>query len=200
MSNKTAINKLARLNLIGIFLIFFMPVFVAMLLYFNPDAARLISPQNTNRGALTSPVQTLGPLEGYDVNNQPLDTDLLKGKWTMLYWGDKECDIYCEAGLFKLRQVRLALGREMSRVQVMYMTLHTPADSYLQKLKHRNQKLHIARINADSLLAKQMQTFALGRVYLIDTLGSLILEYDDSTTAKGIFKDLKSLLRASKIG
>ena len=199
MAYDAAVNRRARLKLVGIFLVFFAPLFAALLLYLNPETLHLIASQSTNRGALISPPRMLDPLAGVDENNQALDSDLLKGKWTMLYWGSEKCDIYCEAGLFKLRQTRLALGRERTRVQTMYITLHAPAAG-LQPLKRRNPKLHIARIDAESLLAGQMQAFAVGGIYLIDTRGNMILKYDDTATARDIFNDIKSLLRASKIG
>jgi len=35
---------------------------------------------------------------------------------------------------------------------------------------------------------------------LLDPLGNLVLRYDDTATTKGIIKDLKKLLKVSKIG
>ncbi len=179
---------------------FFGPVFIAMLIYFNLDVVGLIPQKTTNHGTFILPVQTLKPLDGFDENSQPLVTGLLKGKWTLLYWGEAECNLYCEAELFKLRQVPLSLGREANRVQTVYLTPHALSDSSLKKLKRFNPKLHIAKIKVNSPIAEQMQNFTFGRIYLIDTLGNLILEYNDNSTSKGIFKDIKSLLRVSKIG
>ena len=44
------------------------------------------------------------------------------GKWSLLYVGRGDCDDACKETLYRTRQVRRALGKEMSRVQRFFIS------------------------------------------------------------------------------
>ena len=55
-------------------------------------------------------------------------TAVFTGKWSLLYVGNGNCADDCQRALYQLRQVRQALGRDMSRIQRYFIsTGGTPA-------------------------------------------------------------------------
>ncbi|MGU9977713.1 MAG: cytochrome oxidase assembly protein [Candidatus Oxydemutatoraceae bacterium WSBS_2016_MAG_OTU14] len=188
----------SRIKLVGLFLAFFGPMFIATLLYFNVDAPRFLS---NNHGQLLDPIKTLPPLEASDLQRKELlPRDFLLGKWTLLFWGSSHCDLACEASLFKMRQVRLSLGREIERVQTLYLLNKGKISPQLQALLKRHPRLTIAEPKDASPFLLELNAQSQQHVFVIDTHGNLIMEYTRDATSKGMFTDLKHLLRTSKIG
>ena len=111
----------SRSYLIGLFAVFFGPLFFAMWLFYMPNSWQNSS---TNHGTLIIPVQPLDDFKMSSLDGELWEHEQFTGKWTLLYIGDESCDLYCEANLFKMRQVRLALGRDSKRIQLKYLGLH----------------------------------------------------------------------------
>ena len=188
----------SRLKLVGLFLVFFGPLFIAMILYFNEEFHTDLS---TNHGKLLEPIKSLPNLEAWDIQKQaPLPPILLSSKWTLLYWGHNTCDLHCEADLFKLRQVRLSLGKDMGRLQTLYLSKAGQTDVTLLRLLKRNPALLVAQLKQNSPFAVEINAFVPQQIFIIDTHGNWVLKYTQEATAKEILKDLKHLLKVSRIG
>ena len=53
---------------------------------------------------------------------------MLRGKWTMLYVGDGLCDDRCRKALYLTRQSRIALNKDMDRVQRVFLVTQRCCD------------------------------------------------------------------------
>lgn len=191
---------ISRLKLLALTAVFLGPLLLATLVYLNPGWFTL--PESGSHGELVAPAQPLAEFQGVSRQGRRLPGELLTRKWTMLYWNGADCDLKCEAGLFKMRQVRLSLGRDAGRVQLVYFSDEPTAGGSLERLLGRYPRLIAAHSDsgAENVFAGQLGAYPKGSVYLVDPLGNLMMRYADSAASKGILKDLKRLLRVSKIG
>ena len=190
-----------RRTLIGVALMFFAPLALAFYLYYGKDwhpGGRV------NAGELIDPARPLPavalPLASGDAQTNP---NFLKGKWTFLYVQKGPCDDECRKHLYDTRQVRIALDREMHRVQRVFIAGGDCCD--LTELKQAHPDLIVIRASpADAALLDllPMRTGALNahRVYLIDPLGNAMMLYAADAKPKGMLEDMKRLLRLSSIG
>ncbi len=191
----------SRSYLIGLFAVFFGPLFFAMWLFYVPN--NWLSSRTQNHGTLIQPAQPLEKFKLTAIDGSSWSHEDFAGKWTLLYIGNESCDLYCEASLFKMRQVRLTLGRDSQRVQRKYLGLHnhknTQAINEIFSKYHRMQATWFDKSVVDKALP-QFKDLPIHQVYVIDPLGNLMMWYSKDATSKGMKKDLKRLLKVSKIG
>jgi len=191
--------------MVGLFAVFFGPLFFAMWLFYVPNS--WMSSKTQNHGTLIEPAQPLEKFELASVDGDAWSHEQFSGKWTLLYIGDETCDLYCEAGLFKMRQVRLTLGRDSERVQRKYLGLTKGLNKQqdrqeIEKIFSKYHRMKVAWFDkqvVDKSLP-QFKEFPIHQIYIIDPLGNLMMWYSKDATSKGMKKDLKRLLKVSKIG
>lgn len=194
------VAKVSRNTPILLFLVFLLPLVLATFVYFFHD--RLPSPGTKNHGELIHPARPLEPFDAKTSTNETISLDYLRGKWTFLYVGSDNCDLYCEAALFKTRQARLALGENLRRVQRLYLvTSHVPAGN-LSSITEMHPRMTEATLEKGTKkrILDTLGENAVGKVFLVDPLGNVMMRYDDAATAKGMIKDLQHLIRTSRIG
>ncbi len=187
----------SRLKLAALILVFFGPLLLAMLIYFNPLWFTVSG--GDSHGELITPAQPLATFEGVSFAGRALPNSLLSGKWTLLYWNGADCDLACEADLFKMRQVRLSLSKDIERVQPVYLASAPATDSRLEQLLARHPRLIKAYPKPGAFL-EQIGARSKKNIYVVDPLGNLMMRYSATATSKGMLKDLKRLLRVSRIG
>lgn len=191
----------SRSYMIGLFAVFFGPLFFAMWLFYVPNS--WLNNSTQNHGMLITPAQPLEEFSIKAIDGSSWSDQDFKGTWTLLYIGDEICDLYCEANLFKMRQVRLTLGRDSDRVQRRYLGLKTDGNTEsingIFAKYPRMQATWFNKTVVDKALP-QFQSLPLHQVYVIDPLGNLMMWYPKDSTSKGMKKDLKRLLKVSKIG
>ncbi|WP_129641471.1 hypothetical protein [Peristeroidobacter agariperforans] len=180
---------------------FFAPLALAFLLYYGVG----VRPHgNTNKGDLIHPARPLPEVELPGATNQPLAANALRGKWSMVFIGDGACDTRCREALTLMRQTRLALGDKMERVQRVFLATGNCCDqAYLET---EQSGLLLGRID-NSPGQTLLETFpdaaqapGLGRIYLVDPLGNLMMKYEADAPQKALLEDLKKLLKLSHIG
>lgn len=181
--------------------VFFAPLLLAFLLYYSGQSWRPSG--STNRGELIQPPRPLPGIELPTPTGAPLDGNTWRGKWTLLYVGDGRCDPRCREALTLLRQTRLALNADMSRVQRVFLTTGNCCDRNYLDADHPG--LLIARVDNDAgakLLAAFPDASAAlsGRIYVVDPLGNLMMRHAPGAAPKGLLEDLKKLLKLSHIG
>ena len=192
-----------RLTLVLIALIFAVPMTIAWLLtgplHWQPV-------HTVNYGELIQPPRPLAHFALRTPAGQALGQDYLRGKWTLVYIGGPECDAPCRKALYDTRQVRVAQGKNMGRVQRL-MVLTAPATPRQLDALRRNQlDLTLARPapgRREALLAQFASRAAgpaAGQVYIVDPLGNLMMRYRADADPTGMRKDLKRLLKASFAG
>lgn len=180
---------------------FFAPLALAFLLYYGLG----VRPHGTtNQGDLIHPPVTLPEVELPGAGNQTFAADALREKWSIVYIGDGACDQRCREALTLMRQTRLALGDDMSRVQRVFLVSGNCCDHGYLDAEHGG--LLLGRIDnpAGQTLLETFPDAArastLGRIYLIDPLGNLMMKYEPDAPRKGLLEDLKKLLKLSHIG
>ena len=123
----------------------------------------------------------------------------LRGKWILLQLDEAHCAAPCRTKLYNMRQVRLAQGREMERVERVWLILdETPLQTSLMREYEGTRMLRAA----GSALAAQFAPVADARdyIYLIDPLGNLMLRFPRNADPRKMHKDLARLLKVSRIG
>ncbi len=191
-------QALSRLKLLALMAAFIGPLLLATAIYFNPGAW---APPPSSHGEMIEPVIVLEGFRAEVAAAAALDEGFFRGHWTLLLWGAADCGLDCEAGLFKMRQARLALGRNRGRVHTAYLLPPgAPFEIQPPELVHRHPRLVVARLAGGARLLHTLSKLPPGRVYIVDPHGNLMMGYAPDATARGIVGDLKRLLRASRIG
>lgn len=189
-----------RTFLLFLIALFGLPLALAWLLvgYWQPGST-------VNHGELLTPAQPVSHLQIRQNNGQMLTTDFLKGHWTLAYLATA-CEERCKKNLYHMRQVRLALGKDMERVQTLYMHTATLNDEVRRWLEQQHPALKEGIADAQTLnffqhVFPKQDTTGLGEwIYMIDPLGNLFIRYGTNEDPKGILEDLERLLKYSKIG
>jgi hypothetical protein len=198
-----------RRVLIGLALMFFAPLGIAFYLYYGHGP--WLPGGHVNAGDLVQPVRPLPSLALPLWDSGTTDPNFLKGKWTLLYADPGSCGQECRTRLYDTRQVRLALDRDMKRVQRVFIAGGECCDAQFLREQHPDLITIRAGDAAAPLLALLPEHVRLTAgegpraaeappVYLIDPLGNLMMSYAAGAKAKGMLEDLKRLLRLSSIG
>lgn len=163
----------------------------------------VIKPEGrTNYGALIDPrAYPIPALGATTLDGKPTGLDALKGKWIMLQAGEAECAAPCQKQLHDMRQLRLAQGKEMDRIErVWLITDDKPLETVLMR---EYDGTHMLRVKPEVLkawLPVEQGTVAANHIYVIDPLGNLMMRFPKDADPNKIKKDLAKLLKASRIG
>jgi hypothetical protein len=181
--------------------LFLLPLLLAFYMYYATDWRPV---KRVNHGTLISPARPLPAVHLHPVSISDADGDpgeLLRKKWSMVYIGTGNCDEPCRQALYVMRQTRLSLNNEMSRVERVFLT--TGNCCAKEFLAHEHPGL-IVLDGTDSEGGRLLHEFpADGRPYslfVVDPLGNLMMSYDARQNPKGLLEDLQKLLRLSHIG
>lgn len=124
-----------------------------------------------------------------------------KGKWLMVQVNDADCQIACQKRLNDMRQLRLAQGKEMDRIErVWLITDDRPLETMLLREYDGMRHLRVSPQVLQAWLPVEQGTLASDHIYLIDPLGNLMMRYPKDADPNKIKKDLAKLLKASAIG
>ena len=115
------------------------------------------------------------------------------------------CDATCEQQLYLTRQIRLAMNKDMQRVQRVLVVDAPPQTPLASQLESAHQDLIVAVRDAGAAPLLQRfrgNGFSTGgaQYFLVDPLGNLMMFYDLEVPAKGMLRDLQKLLKISQIG
>jgi cytochrome oxidase Cu insertion factor (SCO1/SenC/PrrC family) len=193
--------------LLALAALFFAPLAVSFYLYYGGDWR---PGHRVNRGDLVSPARPLPqaslPLaREQDAKGTRTDPTFLQRKWTLLYVGGGACTARCRTDLYNTRQVRIALNRDMDRVQRVFVAEGECCDwPYLDR-EHPDLTTVLAGAEAAPLLSvlpsyNGVDPKTADRIYLIDPLGNLMMSYAPDAKPKGMLEDLKRLLGLSSVG
>lgn len=161
-----------------------------------------------NHGDLVQPPRPIRDAALRTVDDRVVRFSDFRNKWTLLYFGPAECPSQCLQSLYKMRQVHLAVGKEMERVQRVFVaTGISGAGGLGQRLKdYPGMTAMVGPAESISALARQFTLPAdlpgagPQRIYLVDPLGNLVLSYPADGDPRGMLKDLMRLLQYSWVG
>ena len=180
--------------------VFVVPLLIAIAMYTYRDLLPTFG--SVSNGQLIHPAQPIETLQIEMSDNSIFDSQQLASKWTYLIFQNLSCDLNCEASLFKLRQARLATGRESNRVQMILVHPSNQAFDIESQIYQRHQNLRLGglktlQVEKDVQQPEQLES---GHIYLIDPNGNLMMKYDHKASSRGLLKDIKKLLKISNIG
>ena len=113
----------------------------------------------------------------------------LKGKWVLVTFDAAACDSACEKKLYIVRQVRKAQGKDAERIERLWII--TDGAKPRPELLAAIEGSHTAAGNLD---------FRGERIYLVDPLGNLMMQFPKDPDPAKMIKDLQRLLKYSGFG
>jgi hypothetical protein len=134
----------------------------------------------SNYGELLDPK----PVSGFEA---------LRGKWVLITFDAAGCDAYCEKKLYYMRQVRTAQGKERERIERVWAL--TDGGRVRPELLAAIEGTRIIRADAGPFPGDPVE-----HVYVVDPLGNLMMRFPPDPDPSRMLKDLKRLLRYSRIG
>jgi hypothetical protein len=170
--------------------LFFMPLLASAWLYYGMGWRPA---GQVNHGELIQPPRPLPRVAA--------DPTLFRGEWTLVYIGDGSCDASCRGTLYVMRQTRLALGTDQTRVaRVFLVTTDCCAKDYLAREHAGMTVFDAAGAASASLLGLFPPGDEAHTLFVVDPLGNLMMRYDVRHEPRGLLVDLKRLLELSQIG
>jgi hypothetical protein len=125
----------------------------------------------------------------------------LRGVWTLVYVGDAACDEDCRRALLVMRQTRLGLNNDMTRVERVWLaTGKCCPGSAPAPLEAGLVVLDAGGPAAGALLEAFPAAGRAHSLFVVDPLGNLMMSYDARSDPHVLLEDLRKLLRLSQIG
>ncbi len=201
-------RKKGRVWLVALIALFVLPMLASWGLFFYTQKTGEVW-GTSNKGVLIRPMIALQDIDLSLFNSQKLTLKELETQWTLLYLMPEDCKAQCEQDIYHMRQVHVSISKDFGRVQRLLV---------LQKPEQLQTKYEFLQHYNDMLIAKQddqvsplRQQIALpvndrlsgsieGHIYIIDPQANVMMVYEKGVDPAKIFKDLKKLLRMSRIG
>jgi hypothetical protein len=183
--------------------LFLLPLLLAFYMYYATDWRPV---KRVNHGTLITPARPLPAvhlprINMSDSDPSPPDSQQFRSRWSIVYIGAGNCDEPCRQALYVMRQTRLSLNNDMSRLERVFLaTGNCCARAFLAR-EHPGLVVLDATNEQGSRLLREFP--ADGRpysVFIVDPLGNLMMSYDARQNPKGLLEDLQKLLRLSHIG
>lgn len=178
------------------------PLYILIGLFILPIlAAKLVLINGWYQGANTNTGELITP---------PFNLPSVPQAWLLLYNPGQTCEQICQQSLWQIQQVHTLLATEGKRIQRYILT-----DRALENQSTISNQLHNANQQKNSALdipqweltEKSREQLSSNTLYLVDPLGNVFMRYQfpgekDAalSTAAGLLRDLKRLLKVSKIG
>jgi hypothetical protein len=150
--------------------------------------------KRTNYGELL-PTVPAPDIAGVRADGRAFALSQLRGKWVLVVSAPGKCDESCAQALYATRQARTIQGREMERVQRVWLV--TGADTPDPALVSAHPDLEVARVTREALAGLPA---GIDRIYVIDPLGNFVLAFPADPDIKKAARDVERLLKASRIG
>ena len=198
-------RKRSRLTLLLLFAVFAGPMIAAWIAVkhdaFRPGGSSV-------KGQLVNPARPVTAATLRAPDGSELPTDLVRGRWLLLYIDNTACDAVCERNLYNMRQTRLAVGEDTHRVRRLLVVTDGPPGAPLKQVLANYPGLAVATAEQPSMEAFLAQFHVTPgddparaqRLYILDPFGNLVLFYAPAADPKGMLEDLERLLKASQIG
>jgi len=193
-----------RRQLLGLAALFFVPLAIAFWLYYGPTSWRPSG--GTNKGELIEPARPLPAASLRRPDGSRTGSEFLRGTWTLLFVGDGACDARCRKALYLTRQSRVALNKDIERVQRVFLVTDHCCDRAFLAAEHPDLVVALLEGPEGTSLLGAFPVYGgvapatAGRLYVVDPLGNLMMSYAPDAPDKALLTDLQKLLRLSHIG
>ncbi len=199
MSSESARLRSRNLRTLAVLAgLFLMPLVVSFWVYYATDWRPA---SHVNHGELISPVRPLPHVSLPIVQGDHAVPDLFSHNWSLVYVGPGNCNDSCRHTLYVMRQTRLALNNDMTRVDRVFLATDECCDrGFLARLHMGLVVLAASGAAAEPLLHVFPTEERANSLFVVDPLGNLMMQYDARQDPKGLLQDLQKLLRLSHIG
>jgi hypothetical protein len=161
-------------------------------------AYRFLRPEpSANYGELLLPPATIAAHTLSRADGSAFRFAEMKDRWILVASDTGACSGECMAKVHAIRQVRLALGRNASRVARVFVVddlkapdpaAFAPVEDLVIALTPRGLALPSGAANDRA------------HIYLVDPHGNVMMRWPANPQMRGMLKDLERLLKASQIG
>jgi hypothetical protein len=119
--------------------------------------------------------------------------DRLRGKWLLVAIDSSACDAWCEKKLYYLRQLRRAQGKDMEKVERVWLVTDAapPRPGLMQAFEG----------TIVEPAGKSTEAFPgthADHIYLVDPLGNLMMRYPRDADPSRMLKDLQRLMKVAR--
>ncbi|MDO8320255.1 hypothetical protein [Rhodoferax sp.] len=194
----TVSSEGGRLKLLAILLACSLPVLVALFVFY------VVRPHGeASLGDLVTPVRPVPQAQGLSLDGAHVPLPSLRAQWLLVKIDGGSCVQDCQKQLTVLRQFRLMLGKDMDRLDWLWLINdQAPVSPALAAgLKHDGAT--VLRVDTNILSAwlpapagKAQQDY----IYVVDPMGNTMMRFPsrlDSAAAAKAKRDMEHLLRAS---
>jgi len=159
-------------------------------------------PAGKSYGQLIQPPASMAHMTHWVNDQQQALPAFWQDKWNIALIA-RECDAPCMQRLYDMRQIYVSLYKDMIRVQRVLITQQADTSAirarYPDLLIINGESEQVATLGS-MLSGGGQNTLDAQRVYFIDPLGNIMMQYGPEMEAKWIRKDLVKLLKASWAG
>ena len=149
-----------------------------------------------NHGELLQPPRLMPESGLSHADGRPMPTSELLGKWLLVMPADQTCDGTCQHNLQQMRQVHIALNKEQSRLQRVFIS-SSASDPALAKMQQDFPDMVVA--STANMAWRSAPDVSGQTIYVVDPLGNIMMRYTDPADMRGVLKDLERLLKYSWI-
>lgn len=173
-----------------------------------------------NKGELINPPFDVSALDMNDEQGVPMfkpfeeviaalgDEEYEIQPWLMVYISGSDCTQNCLDRVFQLRQLHVALGKDIQRVRRYFLNASGRALSEQNQQLFREDYPSMGVAHGDSQKIKQSFLDANAQLNLpdedyvifVDPVGNVMMYYSTDKTAQDIMSDLETLLSHSSLG
>lgn len=200
---KISNNKKNKITILLVVIAFISPLVLSWFVFNHTDFLEMRG--MNNHGALIEPPRPIENISLIDPRNADRK-DSLHGKWSMAYVAST-CDRHCMDNVYRMRQLHVAMDKHSLRVQKVLILTEQHASELSEPFAEfaGQQVIDANFVDVNTLVNKFRLTetdnpLTAGRLYIIDPLGNLMMSFQAEANPRDILKDLKKLLRASRIG
>lgn len=187
-----------RLKLLAILMACSLPVLVAYFVFY------VVRPQGeASFGELVTPVRPVPDVQGTGLDGVTLPLPSLKAQWLLVKVDGGACVKDCQKQLIVLRQFRLMLGKDMNRIDWLWLINDQAAVDAKLTASLQHDSATVLRVDADTLktwLPAPTGKLQQDYIFVVDPMGNTMMRFPsqiDSAAAAKAKRDMEHLLRAS---
>jgi hypothetical protein len=181
-----------RAKLLLLFSLFVLPMVASFIAY------KFVRPEATaNYGELLLPPATITKQPFNRLDGGGFVFRELEGRWALVTSDSGACAAPCAEKLAAMRQVRIALGRNATRVERIFVVddLQAPSPAALAPFDGT-----IVAVTRPGLQLPAGAVNDRAHIYLVDPRGNVMMRWPATAQLPRMKKDLDRLLKASQIG
>lgn len=191
MSNIDRERPNGRRMLLAIAAVFLVPLVIAAWMYYS---GAFVPEGRTNAGTLLTPIVDLND------HSSGFSETLTESRWALIYLDRESCADPCRGALYKMRQSRLMLGNDMTRVVRIFLHGESTPDRVFLDREHAGLITTSDEDLGALLDRKRPRDLQPGGLYLVDPLGNLVMYFAADLEPHDMVEDIEHLLDLSRIG